>query len=276
MPNGYILYNKNAGMPDDHESIHLLEMLYDDALTFIDITKIRDYHRFFYGIEPDDFVIIAGGDGTLHRFVNDTAGIDYPCEILYFPNGTDNRFARRSGHFKGEPPFPITQYLRSLPTVTANEKTYRFLNGVGYGIDGYCCETGNGLKRAAAKPVHYKKIAVRGILFRYVPTDAAVIVDGVPHRYKKVWLASTMHGSGSLSVLVCHSAGRLRTLRAFPSIFKRVHGKDTDMVTVLTGKEITVEFSDPRPLQIDGETILSAASYTAKAPAPRPEHSGPA
>ena len=35
-------------------------------------------------------------------------------------------------------------------------------------------------------------------------------------------------------------------------------------VTVLTGKEITVEFSEPRSLQVDGETITGVKSYTAR------------
>jgi len=33
---------------------------------------------------------------------------------------------------------------------------------------------------------------------------------------------------------------------------------------VLEGKEITVKYEYPRPLQIDGETILGVTSYTAR------------
>ena len=40
----------------------------------------------------------------------------------------------------------MTQYLRDLPTVTVNGKHWRFLNGIGYGIDGYCCEVGDALR----------------------------------------------------------------------------------------------------------------------------------
>jgi len=36
------------------------------------------------------------------------------------------------------------------------------------------------------------------------------------------------------------------------------------MITVLTGHEITVEFDQPSPLQIDGETILDVTKYTAR------------
>ena len=50
---------------------------------------------------------------------------------------------------------------------------------------------------------------------------------------------------------------------AFPGIFKGEHVKHKDMVEVLSGKRITVEFDKPQSLQIDGETILGVTSYTA-------------
>ncbi len=282
MSNGYVLYNKKAGMAGDYETVHLLDMLFDTTLTFVDIATMQDYRGFFRRMEPDDFVIIAGGDGTLNRFVNDTIGIDIPCRLLYFPNGTGNDFAKELGYQKECNPFSIKQYIEALPTVTVNRKTYRFLNGVGFGIDGYCCEMGDELKKTATKPVNYTSIAIQGLLFRYIPTTATVTVDGVSHTYKKVWIAPTMFGkcygggmiptpnqernSGKLSVMLYHNAGKLKALRVFPSIFKGKHIKHTNMVEVLTGKEITVEFNEPRSLQIDGETILSVKSYTAKAP----------
>ena len=71
--------------------------------------------------------------------------------------------------------------------------------------------------------------------------------------------------SGELSVMLFHGAGKLRTLCVFPSIFKGTHVKHKNMVALHTGKEITVRFDRPTPLQIDGETILDVTGYTAKA-----------
>ena len=42
-------------------------------------------------------------------------------------------------------------YAQKLPTVTVNGKAYRFLNGIGYGIDGYCCQVGEVTGRKCAK-----------------------------------------------------------------------------------------------------------------------------
>ena len=119
-------------------------------------------------------------------------------------------------------------------------------------------------------------------MFHYKPTDAVVTVDGVEYNYKKVWIAPTMHGryygggmiptpeqsrdkADQLSLMVFHGSGKLKTLMIFPSIFKGEHVKSTKYVTVHTGKEITVKFTAPRALQIDGETILGVEEYTAKA-----------
>ena len=67
-----------------------------------------------------------------------------------------------------------------------------------------------------------------------------------------------------LSVMIFHDSGKLKTLSIFPSIFKGKHVEHEKYVTVLTGKEITVKFNRPTPLQIDGETVLAVEEYTAR------------
>jgi diacylglycerol kinase family enzyme len=49
-------------------------------------------------------------------------------------------------------------------------------------------------------------------------------------------------------------------------MFKGEHLKHKKAVTVLTGKEISVEFDSPRPLQVDGETLLGITKHTVKFP----------
>ena len=151
---------------------------------------------------------------------------------------------------------------------------------MGFGIDGYCCEVGDKLRAKSEKPVNYTGIAIKGLLFHYKPTEATVIVDGKEYHFKKVWIAPTMFGrfygggmmptpeqtreADQLSVMVFHGSGKLKTLMIFPSLFKGEHIKKEKHVTILSGKEITVKFSEARPLQIDGETILGVTEYTAR------------
>lgn len=279
---GYVLYNEKAGDRDALENVKMLEGIVDDELKFIDVTAVSNYRVFLSGLEEDDYIILAGGDGTLNCFVNNIEGIRFDNEVLYFPNGTGNDFAHDLGHSKECNPFSITEYIKNLPCVTVKGKTYRFINGVGYGIDGYCCEVGDELRKIPGKKVNYTSIAIKGLLFHYKSTNAKVTVDGRTTTYKKVWIAPTMNGrfygggmmptpaqernSGTLSTMIFHNSGKLKTLVMFPSLFKGEHIKYKKHVDILTETEITVEFDRPVALQIDGETILGVSSYTAKTP----------
>lgn len=279
MAKGYVLYNPLAGNSNAGEDAKLLQMVLDEDLEYYDMTRITNYKVFLSNLSTDDYLVIVGGDGTLNRFVNDTDGMEITQEIVYYPIGTGNDFAKDMG--MGENPGPITEYLKDLPTVEVQGKRYRFINGVGFGIDGYCCQVGDELRKIPGKKVNYTGIAIKGLLFHFAPRNATVTVDGKEYAYKKVWIAPTMLGkyygegmiptplqnrnSGKLSVMLFHGAGRLRTLCAFPGIFKGTHVKHKNMVAVHTGNEITVEFDRPTPLQIDGETILDVTKYTARA-----------
>lgn len=279
MAKGYVIYNPLAGKGTAEEDAKSLEVILNEKLEYYDITRITNYAAFLSGMEEDDYLVIVGGDGTLNRFSNDSAGVAIPYEIFYFPTGTGNDFARELG--AGGNPVSVTRYLKDLPGVEVNGKTYRFINGVGFGIDGYCCQVGDELRKISGKKVNYTAIAIKGLLFHFQARNAVVTVDRKKYTYKKVWIAPTMYGkyygggmlpapeqdrsTGKLSVMLFHGGGRLRTLCAFPGIFKGEHIKHKDMVAIHTGKEITVEFDRPTPLQIDGETILNVTKYTAKA-----------
>ncbi len=281
MAKGYVLFNPIAGTGSVKESVKVLSELMPDPVEYFDITRITNYESFLNDLQKDDYLIIVGGDGTLNRFINNTSQVAIDQDILYYPIGSGNDFARELSSEPLEKPVSIKQYLEGLPTVEVKGKTYHFLNGVGYGIDGYCCEVGDQLRAIPGKKVDYTSIAIKGLLFHFEPRNAKITVDGEVHNYKKVWLAPTMYGKyygggmiptpgqnrsnpeKTLSVLIFHSGGRLRTLCAFPGIFKGEHIKHKKMVSIHSGRSITVEFDRPTPLQIDGETILDVTSYTA-------------
>jgi diacylglycerol kinase family enzyme len=250
-----------------------------------DVTAVsKDYPGFLASLTAEDAIILHGGDGTINRFVNDTEGMDVPCDILYAPGGTGNDFLRDLDRTAEDGPLSLADYIRDLPFVEVKGKRYRFLNNVGFGIDGYCCEVGDAQKKANPdKKVNYTAVAIKGLLFHYKPTTATVIVDGREYTYKKAWLAPTMKGryygggmnatpaqsrldpDGKLSVMLFYGKGRLATLMAFPSIFEGKHIRHTDMVAIHEGREICVRFDSPRAVQIDGETITGVTEYRAYA-----------
>ena len=282
----YVLYNPFAGNKTCEEQSRKLTGLYkDEQLTFRSMADIS-YPEFFAGLKGEDRVIICGGDGTLNRFVNDARGIDIHNHILYYAAGSGNDFLRDIGKEKGCDPFVINQYIKELPSVTVNGKETLFLNAIGFGIDGYCCEVGDALRGKSDKPVNYTAIAIKGLLFHFHAANAEVTVDGKTKRYRRVWLAPTMNGrfygggmmvtpdqhrgnaEGKVSVCVMHGSGKIKTLAVFPSIFKGGHVKHTEMVEILTGHDIEVRFDRPCALQIDGETIRNVTSYSVHAGVP--------
>lgn len=275
-----VLYNPHSANGCGAKNAQTLKSaLHGDETAFYDMTQVKNYADFFASVPPENRIVLTGGDGTLNRFINDTAGSPISREIYYFAAGSGNDFLRDIQRRKEDGPFPITPYLQDLPEVTVKGSTYKFLNGVGYGIDGYCCEVGDKLRGKSNKPVNYTSIAIKGLLFHYKPTNAVITVDGTTHHYRKVWLAPTMngrfYGGGMMptpnqdrlnkerlvSTLVLYGSGKLKTLIVFPGIFKGEHIKHTDITTVLTGHDITVEFDRPTAIQIDGETIPGVSCY---------------
>ena len=283
----YILFNPHAGNGTAEEVAKKLAATSSDSV-LLNMTAIDGYDSLMAGVTAEDTLTISGGDGTLNRFINDTDEMEIPCEVYYLAVGSGNDFLRDLDKTPDGTPVCITQYIRNLPVTEVKGKTYRFLNNVGFGIDGYCCEEGDAQKAKSTKAVNYTAIAIKGLLFHYKPTSAVITVDGKEYRFKKVWLAPTMKGryygggmmatpaqdrtaeDGKLSVLIFHGSSSLRTLMIFPSIFKGEHIKSEKFVTVLTGYDIKVVFDRPSPVQVDGETISGVTEYTATAKVPAP------
>lgn len=274
----YVIYNPISGNGQCEKLAHSLSEKVDgEIIGCADMTKITNYSAFMSD-KTDCALVICGGDGTLNRFVNDTDGMDFANDVYFCAAGTGNDFLRDIGGTEGEL-VKINDYIKDLPICEVGGKKYKFINGVGYGIDGYCCEIGDKLRAEGKTDINYTGIAIKGLLFAYKPLNAKVTVDGVEHNYKKVWIAPTMNGrfygggmmpapeqkrnneEGKVSVMIFHRSGKLKTLMIFPSLFKGEHLKHTKYVELIEGKEISVEFDAPAPLQIDGETHLGIMGY---------------
>jgi len=275
-----VLYNPLAGNGSGyHRAKHLKRILKGEDLSFQDITKILDYEDFFANLPETDRIIVCGGDGTLNRFVNNSRGGALPQEIYYCPGGSGNDFMRDLGLPQDGEPVDIREQLKHIPKVTIKGREYYFLNGVGMGLDGYCCEEGERARGLSTRPINYTKIALEGLMRGYSPKNATVIVDGKEYRFNKVWLSPTMNGryfgggmiptpeqdrlnpEHTVSVMLAHSAGKLTVASVFPKIFKGNHIKYTKYITIFTGHDITVRYDAPAPVQIDGEVIPNVTEY---------------
>lgn len=246
------------------------------TLNFEDITSVDDIYERIISVDEKDTVIISGGDGTLSKFVNSIGERKIERPVYFYPSGSGNDFFHDVRDNAENGMVRLNEYIENLPIVTINGKEYRFLNGVGYGLDGYCCERCNQLsQKNPQKKKNYTLIALDALLFKYKPTNAKITVDGVVHNYTNVIMAPTMNGryfgggmkiaphrdrlrcTEDVSVIVAHSLNKFRIITLFPTIFKGKHVKYKKYIDVLTGKNITIEYDRPAPLQIDGETMQS-------------------
>ena len=275
----YVLYNKKSNNGAGLKSAERIRELWKDKeLEFVNVIDFDSPADFVKTVQPDDEICLCGGDGTLNHFINAVDCDNLPNTVYYYPTGSGNDFWTDLGKKPGDAPEQINKYITNLPTVTVKGKTSKFINGIGYGIDGYCCEEGDRQKEKSDKPINYTSIAIKGLLFHYKPTNAEVEVDGKKFSFHKAWLAPTMkgryYGGGMMATphqdrldperkvtcMVMNGAGKIHTLIDFPSIFKGEHVKKK-IVKVMKGSHVKVKFDRPVALQIDGETVLDVLEY---------------
>lgn len=280
--NYHILYNPLAGKGKNADNrINDIILPEGAQKRLYNMTEIKDYKVFFSELSSEEKIVVCGGDGTLNRFVNNIDGITFKNEVFYFASGSGNDFLHDIGLTPSHTPVNITEYIKNLPKVYIGNRSYSFLNGIGYGIDGYCCQEVNRLK-SLGKKASYTLIALKGFLYAYKPTNAVVTVDGKEYRYKKVWLTPTMlgkyfgggmmiapnqnrsSGDRSLTIVVAHNLSKLRILTLFPTIFKGKHIKYKNHIDIHKGHNISVKFDIPTAMQIDGETVTGVSEYTVK------------
>lgn len=282
MKNYCVLYNPLANNGKAETAARELNaFLTDGEIRYVDISSMGSYYDFFVSCDDDCIVILTGGDGTLHHFINDTRGLQIKQKIYYFGAGSGNDFLNDLGLERGAAPFELTEYIKDLPFIRVNGKEYLFINNVGFGIDGYVCDVGNRKRAEKKKAINYTAIALKGLLYDFKPRRATVTVDGVTREYERVWLAPATNGrffgggmkiapdqdrlsdDGKITFIIAHDLSRPRITAIFPEIFKGTHIRHKKYVEVIKCDEVTVRFDSPCAVQIDGESIPSVTEYTA-------------
>lgn len=277
----YILYNPLAHSGHAEEDILPVKQKYENVPYEMKNLVETDVPAFLDTLSPDDTVVLCGGDGTLTRFARNVMNRRLPCEFFFAQAGTGNDFMRDVKDAVVDGLLPLNRYLENLPIVTVNGVDYPVVNGVGYGIDGMACQVAEDKLAKGETKIDYTAISIKLLLLTYKIPKATVTVDGVTKKYKRAWIAAGMNGryygggmmvapeqdrfGDTITSVMIHGGIRPRILILFPSIFEGKHVDCKKHTTVMSGKEITVEFDRPTALQIDGETIRNVTSYTMRA-----------
>lgn len=278
----YVLFNPLSANRRSNIHLHEFKEKYkDDEIIVIDVIDHKLTIDFLEGIDANAKVVIIGGDGTLNHFINDIKGYKPKNNIYLYSGGTGNDFIRDVKDRLEDDLILLNDLISDLPTVTIDDEQSLFINGIGFGIDGYVCTEGIKLAEKCKGEVNYTAISIKLLLFKYKPRNATITVDGKTFNFKKVWLASSMKGryygsgmmvapsqnreDGLVSMVCLHGSRKLKALKIFPSIFKGKHTNYKKNVTIIRGREITIEFDKPSDLQIDGEVRYNVKKYSVKA-----------
>lgn len=247
--------------------------------TYFDLTNINNLNDFISSASPDTDIILTGGDGSLNSFVNNV-DTDTDKNIYFFASGNGNDFARDIGFKKHTKPILINDYIKNLPTANIKGKTYKFLNCIGSGMDGYCCGEVERVRKELNKKGNYLFAAIKALLYAYKPCTATVVADGTEYVFKNTWLVPTMNGrffgggfmaapdqnrlnpEGKISIVAMHSRNFFKIVVALLLLMKGKHTKLKSMIKVIEGHEFSVKLDKSAMLQIDGETIPDVIEYT--------------
>lgn len=278
----YLFYNPIAnnfhGLEVALEKEAILKKKFDD----LKLMSVNDVNpgAFAKTLKEDDNIILTGGDGTLNHFINALDTDLLVGNFWFVESGTGNDFVRGLDKDPETGLINLKPFLENLPYVRVKDKTYRFINGIGFGIDGECCKKADELKQKGAKKIDYGSITIKLLLFGYHrPTATVTIDDKETYKFKRTYLATAMHGkyygggmkiapfqernSGLLTFVCYFGASKLRTLINFPRLFKGTLHEKKSICKVFTGKKVHVKFDKPTALQIDGETVKDVLEYIA-------------
>ena len=140
----YVIYNKKSNNNNGATgAFKIKEIWTQKELVYKEVNEFSTYRELFDSISPEDEVVLCGGDGTLNFLVNEIDCDAVENRIYYYPTGSGNDFWTDLGKSTDDGPVLINDYIVKLPTVIVNGMRKKFINGIGYGIDGYCCEEGD-------------------------------------------------------------------------------------------------------------------------------------
>lgn len=274
----YILYNPLANNSHGQQDAERWAERLTTKSIFKNVIGLN-FRELINKLKASDEIVLCGGDGTLNRFANDTYGMNYRCKVSYAKCGSGNDFYRDVEKYEEDGRIDLKPYLKHLPLIKVNGIERRFINGIGYGIDGDTCLIGDEIRaKDPNAKINYPKIAVSLLLKKFKTKTAEIEVDSIKAIFKHAWAAATMngryYGGGIMSapdqdrlnakhecdLVVLSSFGRIRTLLRFPGFSKGKH-KGKKYVTHFQGKHIKVTFSAPCALQIDGDVVKDVTTY---------------
>ncbi len=214
-------------------------------------------------------ILYLGGDGSINYLINSVDISQIKPKIYLSKSGSGNDFLRSLKQ--------IGSGNISIGEAITNQKSTRFINGCGIGIDALVCHyVNNDTKR---NKLSYFVNVFRSVI-KYERSTVEVIVDGISHVFEDTYFVAIQNGrffgggmyvapganieNDDYVVCVAHNLNKFLIQFMFLSIYVGLHTKIKKRITMLKGKEIIVKVKEPKYFQADGEVIADITEMTVR------------
>jgi diacylglycerol kinase family enzyme len=257
-----ILYNPKSKNSHGNVQTHKLIKKYKKTNTpfrLKSILKVKDLRAYLSDNPHFEKIILLGGDGTIHKMVNDLVDSDFDKPIYIKKNGSGNDFLRSLKDNDKKPQYVMHATLDDI-------SEHYFINGTGIGLDGLII---NYVDNAKTKgKFSYFLSSIKGMI-NYIPEDLNIVIDDIPHHFKNAYLVTVNNGrfigggmqispnaninDKDLDVIIVHSIKKAFLLLIFSTIYLGIHTKFKKYVFSSKCKKIDINFTTPQITQSDGE-----------------------
>ncbi|MBN2540641.1 MAG: hypothetical protein JXB08_03850 [Bacilli bacterium] len=229
--------------------------------------KIENLNVFLDGHPKITDILYLGGDGSINYLVNHVDVHSIKQNIYLAKSGSGNDFIKSL--------LPIKQGNVTVGNAHTNLGDYKFVNGIGIGIDSLICHYVD--KDEKKNKLSYFINFFRAII-KYRRRSFDVVVDGKEYHYEKSYFVVVQNGKyfgGGMKIapfaditddefvaVVAHDLNNLIVQILFMTIYFGWHRFIKKRITFLKGKEIKIKTDEPYYFQTDGEIFSGVNEIT--------------
>lgn len=262
----HILFNpksRNGSHPKTLKKIS--KKLTSHTVFMHNVLEIKDPKTFAQSLKKEDVIVIVGGDGTLHHFVNQVDVTTFEGTLSMFQSGTGNDFIRS---LNTKEDFPhIQSHLKKLPTVTIGGISHKFVNGIDIGLGGHVGHIIESRGRKKSKFEFFRSTLVA--IKEFKPFELSLKTKDIDTTEKKIWFVAIMHGAyfgggmqiapkqtrdqKTLSLIVAKDCPKWLLFVIFPSIYIGKHFWFKKYIDYYQVTSATIKTTQPQIAELDGE-----------------------
>jgi diacylglycerol kinase (ATP) len=250
------LSNNNKSI---RETFKFTQQLQKNNIQYLvrNVRKISNYDELLNDPQIKE-IILLGGDGSLHWFVENIKHLKIKKQVYLYPNGSGNDFYRSLTSYTKN---PVYYY-----SIRLNNQNHSFINTAGIGLDGMVTQYTS--KKGKRGPIPYFINTLKAFI-KAKSAKADLLIDEKLYTFRNTYMVEVCNGkffgggmkvspdskieNEDLNVIIINDVPKWKLFFIFLTIYKGNHIKFKKYVHVFTGKKISIKLNGPFPSQTDGE-----------------------